>query len=382
MIPDNGMGKERSRFSFLSITACGFAAAIGQIVILRELLVLFYGNELSTGLIFASWLLWTALGSSAAGRYAALGSRHPLVLPLLLTLLALLLPASVLWIRAARIIWAIPRGEMLGPLSMLWISFSATGPFCLASGALFGFAWAGLASSFEKGSGRPLVIYLGEALGAAMGGLFFYFVLLPRFSIYPATLLTALIILVIAVILFSFRKGATIWKSPFFKREMLGKSPSSKGEAHRKSPFFKAGFRGIFHKSPPSSPHEIKTFNASRRKPGQALVILGAVLVLVTTALISSRNLDSLSRRWQWGQNVLAVRDTPFQNLALLADANQFSLFANGLLFFSTPDPQTAEYAVHPAMLQHPEPRKVLLIGGGWRRSSLRNIEISGDQTH
>ena len=59
------------------------------------------------------------------------------------------------------------------------------------------------------------------------------------------------------------------------------------------------------------------------------------------------------------------VRDTPFQNLALLADANQFSLFANGLLFFSAPDPQTAEYAVHLAMLQHQAPGTVLVIGAG-----------------
>ena len=62
---------------------------------------------------------------------------------------------------------------------------------------------------------------------------------------------------------------------------------------------------------------------------------------------------------------MLTVRDTPFQNLALLADANQFSLFANGLLLYSFPDPEASEYAVHLAMLQHRDPQQVLLIGGG-----------------
>jgi hypothetical protein len=42
----------------LTITTAGFVATVAQIIVLRELLVLFYGNELSAGLIFAGWLLW------------------------------------------------------------------------------------------------------------------------------------------------------------------------------------------------------------------------------------------------------------------------------------------------------------------------------------
>jgi hypothetical protein len=36
-----------------AITATGFAATVAQIIVLRELLAWFYGNELSAGLIFA-----------------------------------------------------------------------------------------------------------------------------------------------------------------------------------------------------------------------------------------------------------------------------------------------------------------------------------------
>ena len=175
--------------------------------------MLFYGNELSTGLIFASWLLWTALGSTLAGRYGTRLAQDTRVLPGFLTLLALLLPASVLWIRAARIIWAIPRGEMVGPLSMLWISLAGTGLFCLTSGALFGLAWSRLASHSENGPTQPLAIYLGEALGAAMGGLFFYFVLLPRVSILNATLLTSLITLSTAALIWGLQSIARTWET-------------------------------------------------------------------------------------------------------------------------------------------------------------------------
>ena len=42
----------------------GFTAAIAQIVLMRELMVVFYGNEISLGLMLGSWLFWTAVGLS------------------------------------------------------------------------------------------------------------------------------------------------------------------------------------------------------------------------------------------------------------------------------------------------------------------------------
>ena len=210
MVEHGGMYQEKSSFFLPVITACGFASSIGQIIILRELLVIFYGNELAIGLIFACWLLWTALGSSVGGRYGARITPNASVLPTALVVLALLLPASVLWIRATRIIWAIPTGEMIGPFSMLLISLAGTGLFCVTSGALFGLSWTSLAAISENGSGQPLLIYLGEALGAATGGLFFYFVLLPRTSIFNATLLIGLIVLVLAAVLFGVQRCLSI----------------------------------------------------------------------------------------------------------------------------------------------------------------------------
>jgi spermidine synthase len=42
----------------------GFSAVVGQIVLMRELIVVFNGNEISLGIMLATWLLWTAAGSS------------------------------------------------------------------------------------------------------------------------------------------------------------------------------------------------------------------------------------------------------------------------------------------------------------------------------
>jgi hypothetical protein len=52
----------------------GFTATVAQIVLLRELMVVSYGNEISLGVMLASWLLWTALGSSVLGRLSARAS--------------------------------------------------------------------------------------------------------------------------------------------------------------------------------------------------------------------------------------------------------------------------------------------------------------------
>ncbi|MBI2263956.1 MAG: hypothetical protein HYU64_02090, partial [Armatimonadetes bacterium] len=50
----------------LAFFAIGASAAIGQILILRELLALGSGNELTTGIGFALWLTGGALGSFLA----------------------------------------------------------------------------------------------------------------------------------------------------------------------------------------------------------------------------------------------------------------------------------------------------------------------------
>lgn len=304
--------QEIRRISFISIIITGFAAGIGQILVLRESLILFYGNELSTGLILASWLLWTAAGSSIGGKIGHRFTSKPAVLFLGLLLLTLLIPVTLLWIRASRILWSIPRGELAGPGSMLAISLSATCGFCLVSGFMFALCWHSnvSVSSAESHTSRPIMIYLGEALGTAAGGLFFYFVLLPYASNFKTACVTSMTIL--GMVMLFIRP----WKSSW------------------------------------------------RIRP--ALLVIGFVIGMSAAGIaIEAPRLDQISHRWQWGPGLTAVRDTPYNNLALLKDENQYSLFGNGLWFFSVPDPKTAEFSVHFAMLQQLHPRRVLLVGGG-----------------
>jgi spermidine synthase len=290
----------------LTITTTGFVATVAQIIILRELLVLFYGNELSAGLVFACWLLWSGLGSGLSAKWASKISAHTTLLRLLLVCLSAVLPLSVLFIRAARVIWTLPAGELPSIGKMLYISVAVTGLLCPVSGALFGICWA---IHRKKGVHQPLGIYLGEALGSAAGGLIFYFIFLPYVSVFTTIWITCGLILCITGWLFrpwwprsNLRFGHLMWIAAFF---------------------------------------------------------------LVVWGVVSGSRLDHVSRRWQWGPDLLAVHDTAYHNIALLEKEGQVSVFTNGLWLFSQPDRLSAEYGVHLALLQHPDPKTILLLGGG-----------------
>lgn len=284
--------------------AMGFAAAVTQTAVLRELLVMFSGFEPALGLALSCWLLWTAAGSALARRPGARPFFRGPGLVWLLSLMALLLPATVLFIRAWRMFWALPPGELPGLGGMLAACLAAPGPFCLASGFTFVCLWSAAA---DQGGLRPLWVFMGEALGAALGGLVFTFLLLPWLCMFEISLVAGLMVLA----------GAAV----------VALSGS--------------GVRGA----------------------ARWLVCPAAVLVLAA-ALPMAEDIELASRQWQWGRGVLEVVDSPFQNLALTVEDGQYSVFTGGAWLFTAPDEQGCELATHLALLQHPAPEKVLCVGG------------------
>ncbi len=297
--------------SLLTILAAGFAATVGQILLLRELWVLFYGNEMSTALVLAGWLLWTALGSSVTARLLGRSAPGEAALAVLVTLQALGLPALVLAARGARWLYGIPVGELAPLGTMLFVCLSLPILFCPISGALFGFCWAYRRThSNVPALASPLAIYLGEALGAAAGGIVFFFVMLQLAQALTIAIFVALALLALSVWLL-WRDGA--W--------------------------------------------------TSLRTAGRLSWVLSTLAVLALAG--SSGWLERQSRIWQWGEGFAAGRDTPFHNIAILQQIEQVTVFTNGLWLLTEPDPVTVEAAVHPILLQHPGPERVLLLGGG-----------------
>lgn len=301
----------RSRTPLVLVVSAGLAATVGQVVLVRELLVLFAGFEPALGAVFASWLFWTALGSSLAGRLNSgpgLGARS---LPWLATLLALLLPASLLLVRAGRVLWSIPQGEFPTLQAILSLSLLTPAPFCLASGFFFVCAWAAVRQeAVSDSTARPLAplgVFLGEAMGSALGGVLLSFVLLPLLPVLAGALAVSGLVLAATAL-------------PVF------------------------GPKGV-------------------PRPGLK-AFWGLAAAAIVWAMAGQGALDRASHAWQWGRDLVAVADTPYQNLALTEREGQYTLFAGGAFAFSAPDREADEQAVHLAFLQHPGPRTALLVGG------------------
>jgi spermidine synthase len=275
----------------------GFTAAIAQIVLMRELMVVFYGNEISLGLMLASWLFWTAVGSAIAGRFA----REPRRLMAgLEALVAVALPATILAVRASKGLLETVPGESLGPGPMLLGSLLTLSVFCVLSGALFAAGSRLYADQTTASMGEATgSVYLLEALGSAAGGMLAGLVLVR--SVAPLQIAAGLGLLnVLAAAVLANRAWIT------------------------------------------------------------RLAVVGAAVLLGLPRLETV----SLERFWR-GFHLVANRNSVYGNLAVVRTDGVSSLYENGLNLFNVPDPAAAEEAVHYALLEHPAPRSLLLIGGG-----------------
>jgi spermidine synthase len=290
------------------LTLIGFTAAIAQIVLLRELMVVFHGNESSLGLMLGSWLFWTAAGSSLAGHFAARARQPRRWMAGIQVLIAATLPWTVLAVRAAKGLLQTVPGEVLGPGSMLLTSFSALGPLCLLSGALF---TAG-SRVFATTAGTPAAeatgsVYLWEAVGSSGGGVVAGLVLVRYWSSLEIAGWLAVLNLLAACSL-------AIAVRPL-RRAALG-------------------------------------------------ALLGMAALLGFSGW--PRSLEAISQQRFWrGLHLVAARTSVYGSLAVVGTEGSRSVYENGVVLFNVPDPPAAEEAVHYALLEHPSPRSLLLIGGG-----------------
>ena len=268
---------------------------------MRELMVVFCGNEISLGLMLGSWLFWTAVGSGIAGRFA----REPRRLMAgLEALVALALPATILAVRASRAALATVPGESLGPGPMLLGSLATLSLFCVLSGALFAAGSRLYGDDVATSTGS---VYLLEALGSAAGGMLAGLVLVRYVAPLEIALGLGLLNLLAAASLVI----------------------------------------------------------RSRLACGAAMGALAGIAVLLALPFgIPRLEAVSLERFWR-GFHLVADRNSVYGNLAVVRTDGVSSLYENGLDLFNVPDPAAAEEAVHYALLEHPWPRSLLLIGGG-----------------
>ncbi|MFQ6037400.1 MAG: hypothetical protein ACE5LV_02165, partial [Candidatus Aminicenantales bacterium] len=115
----------------------------------------------------------------------------------------------------------------------------------------------------------------------------------------------------------------------------------------------------------------------------QACALVGAVTSLLTFIALGERKqivllagllaflagfsaFDLPSQKIFWKPfPLIETKDTPYGKLQIIKTHEQVSLYNNTLLVYSYPDLAASEESVHFALLQRPQARSALLIGGG-----------------
>ena len=181
------------------LSLIGFSAVIAQIVLMRELIVVYYGNELSLGLMLANWLLWTAVGSSLIGRLTEYFANPRRLVAGLQVAVAVVFPLTIFAVRASRSVFQTTPGELLGPWPMFLTSLVTLSAFCAVSGFLF----AAGSRLYAHQTGSPLAagtasLYLLEAAGSGAGGILASLVLIRYLDAFAITFVVSLLNLLAA----------------------------------------------------------------------------------------------------------------------------------------------------------------------------------------
>jgi len=310
-----------------ALALCGFTAVVGQIVLMRELIQVFNGNEIALGILLATWLLWTAVGSALTSvitrspspqRSSARWSVAALE-----CLLAASLPATIWALRCAKSFFQTVPGELVGPIAMLLTSLVCLSVFCSASGALFVAAARMIAAELGLSArAAASAAYLLEAAGSALGGVLASIVLVRFLDAFQIAAIVGLLNLSVAAALLFRMKRLQV-----------------------------------------------------------ALLAAAAALAAIPLLIWVAPQCDAAARARLWrGFHVVAERNSIYGNLTVTetgagkADAIGSSasepgvirsIWENGSILANAPDPAAAEEAVDYALLEHAAPRRVLLVGGG-----------------
>jgi spermidine synthase len=294
----------------------GFSFAVTQSLLIRELLVAFFGNELSIGLVLGIWLVLEAIGSGILGRWADRWKGAPSSFGTLQVLFALFLPLCLLAANSSRrLVGAIP-GEGLGLIPIFWSSFLILAPLGLVDGAMFAFGVRSYVNIIGDEAPAISRVYILEAVGGILGGIVFTFLFIPLlYSVQMVLVLAGLNLLSAASILVA----------------------SGAAQGRRLSP-------GL----------------------GLVAVLLIAVLALLFSPLAQELQHWATGQQWP-GYDLVYSENSAYGNVAVVEREGQYTFFADGIPILNAPVPDVAlsEEIVHLPMLFVPEPRRALVLSGG-----------------
>ncbi|HVP79929.1 MAG TPA: fused MFS/spermidine synthase [Thermodesulfobacteriota bacterium] len=299
-----------------SLLIQGLSGIVAQVVLMRELLVSFHGNELTLGIILANWLILVAIGSVVIGKIENV-ERSTEIFVLFQLVFAVAFPLTLYLCRIFRNLLLITPGEGLGLGAIFYSSLLILLPITFPQGALFTCGCRLYSRTVRKDISSIGRVYVLESTGAVGGGVLVTFFLIQHLHSFDIALIISLTIALVSIFL--------VWPKPGFLH-----------------PAFQ-----------------------------RTLSILAILLSLVFAYSLLSQTSNSVhqsSIRSQWrGLNVIYNGNSIYGNTTITKKDEQFTFFVNGIPTLTTPVPDMAsiEDFVHFPMLFHDHPESLLILSGG-----------------
>ncbi len=297
----------------VALLVLGFGGIVAQTLLLREMLILFSGNELSLCLVISSWVVSEALGAFTAGVWAEGKVVNAKAYTWATLLFSAAFPASIYATRVFKSLAGIPAETALGITTVLYASFCLLLPTGLLHGFLFSMACA-LYARGSAGTASPVgKVYLYETVGTIAGGLAISYLFIPHLQA------------------------------------------------------FQTGF-GLCILNGVSC---LALLRYSHPGKAASVCAVTAALFVALPIFLLFRGADSLHttsiKRVFAGQNLVYYENSFYQNIAVVKTEDQYTFFTDGLPAVTTPVPDivSVEEFVHFSLPAHPSPEKILFLSGG-----------------
>lgn len=288
---------------FSAIIIKGISSVIAQTLLLRELLIVFNGNELTFSIILSIWLISAAAGSGPAANLFKKSLEPFCVFQILFSLS---LPLSLFIIRFSRYIVGLQFAQTFGLTHAVIITLCGVTLPAFLDGAMFNFGFR-LINETRNENNSPLAkTYFLESLGIVIGGLVFTFVLLFIFNSIQIALAISSLNLLISGAILKKEKKSRIKYLPWI-------------------------LFGVF---------------------------------AITLHFSSELERYSLKKEWQ-KNNLIAYKNSPYGNIAVSEEKEQFTIYYDGLPALALPysDTYFNEDFIHLSMLTKPAAKDILFIG-------------------
>jgi len=313
--------------TFLCIAAIGCYATIAQVVLIREFLNIFYGNELCLGIVFGAWFLGIAIGAFVGAKIEHTFKHAFTVFMITLMVLCFVLPIQIVFVRGIRGLLSVGVGEYISILPLLLTSIGLVLPFSFIIGFIFPFSSKVILGTTRNAAVDIGVVYIIESMGNLFGGLVFSFFLVSRFHPFKIiTLLNVGMFVLLTFLLFNLHRKGQVYSS---------------GEENKKT----------------------------KRVLGYISLGMALVMIVIWFSPIPD-SAEALSAKMRWNTlnphiELVASADSKYQHIDIGRQAEQYNIYLNGQ--YASAFPNEYEYAqiAHLVMTQHPSPKHVLLIGSG-----------------